>query len=82
MTPRCAGPAASIASCSSTCPDVAAREAILSIHTRAWSPPLSDAMRQELAERTNGYAGADLKALCTEAALRALHRTYPADLRQ
>lgn len=58
-------------------PDVAAREAILSIHTRAWSPPLSDAMRQELAERTNGYAGADLKALCTEAALRALHRTYP-----
>ena len=58
-------------------PDVAAREAILAIHTRAWRPPLDHALRTQLAERTNGYAGADLKALCTEAALHALQRTYP-----
>lgn len=31
----------------------------------------------ELAEHTGGYCGADLKALCTEAALRALRRCYP-----
>ncbi|RKP05259.1 hypothetical protein THASP1DRAFT_11316, partial [Thamnocephalis sphaerospora] len=30
-----------------------------------------------LASATKGYGGADLKALCTEAALRAIRRRYP-----
>lgn len=56
-------------------PDVDARRAILDIHTRSWG--LSEPFKKSLADRTKGYAGADLRALCTEAALNAIQRTYP-----
>lgn len=53
------------------------RRNILAIHTKAWDPPLKLQFLAELAEHTGGYCGADLKALCTEAALHALRRCYP-----
>ncbi|RDA85795.1 hypothetical protein CP532_6303 [Ophiocordyceps camponoti-leonardi (nom. inval.)] len=56
-------------------PDVEGRRAILDIHTQGWG--LSDAFRTSLAEKTKGYGGADLRALCTEAALNSIQRTYP-----
>ncbi|KAJ2906865.1 hypothetical protein MKZ38_010363 [Zalerion maritima] len=56
-------------------PDVDARMAILDIHTRDWG--LSPQFKKSLAERTKGYGGADIRALCTEAALNSIQRTYP-----
>jgi SpoVK/Ycf46/Vps4 family AAA+-type ATPase len=38
---------------------------------------LVDAFVSELAEKCVGYCGADVRALCTEAALFALRRRYP-----
>nr|XP_033792234.1 ATPase family AAA domain-containing protein 2B isoform X2 [Geotrypetes seraphini] len=58
-------------------PDQKARKHILQIHTRDWNPKLSEAFLDELAEKCVGYCGADIKALCTEAALIALRRRYP-----
>lgn len=54
-----------------------ARLSILQIHTRDWHPAPSQALLSELASRCTGYCGADLKALCAEAALVALRRTFP-----
>ncbi|KAJ8120798.1 hypothetical protein ONZ43_g2587 [Nemania bipapillata] len=56
-------------------PDVDARKAILDIHTRDWG--LSEDFKMSLAKDAKGYGGADLRALCTEAALNAIQRTYP-----
>lgn len=53
------------------------RLSILSIHTCAWKPPLKPAFLSELSEQTVGYCGADIKALCTEAALFSLRRQFP-----
>lgn len=58
-------------------PNLTARRAILDIHTRAWSPAPSKPLLDDLAGRCVGYCGADLKALCVEAALAALRRRYP-----
>lgn len=58
-------------------PDVAGRRKILDIHTKGWDPPLQDKFKDQLAEITRGYGGADLRALCTEAALNAVQGTYP-----
>lgn len=58
-------------------PDKEGRRAILDIHTRGWDPPLPDNVKDELAELTKGFGGADLRALCTEAALNAVQRRYP-----
>lgn len=58
-------------------PNTEARRAILDIHTRGWNPPLPPAVKDELAELTKGYGGADLRALCTESALNAVQRRYP-----
>ena len=58
-------------------PNTEARRAILDIHTKGWSPPLSDNFKDEIAKVTKGYGGADLRALCTEAALNAVQRRYP-----
>lgn len=58
-------------------PNVAGRRAILDIHTKNWDPPLEPKMKDQLAELTKGYGGADLRALCTEAALNAVQGTYP-----
>ncbi|XP_077495990.1 ATPase family AAA domain-containing protein 2-like isoform X2 [Amblyomma americanum] len=54
-----------------------ARLSILEIHTRDWCPPPGQALLSELAARCTGYCGADLKALCSEAALVALRRSFP-----
>lgn len=58
-------------------PDAAGRRKILDIHTKGWEPPLRDDFKDQLAEITRGYGGADLRALCTEAALNAVQGTYP-----
>jgi SpoVK/Ycf46/Vps4 family AAA+-type ATPase len=58
-------------------PSVEGRRAILDIHTKNWDPPLKPAMKDSLAELTKGYGGADLRALCTEAALNAVQGTFP-----
>ncbi|KAL0025898.1 hypothetical protein WJX77_000494 [Trebouxia sp. C0004] len=52
-------------------PDAAARQAILVVHTRN-TPLASDVHLQALAERSEGFTGADLAALVREAALAAL----------
>ncbi|PHH64657.1 hypothetical protein CDD81_4098 [Ophiocordyceps australis] len=56
-------------------PDIEGRRAILDIHTKDWG--LSDSFKASLADKTKGYGGADLRALCTEAALNSIQRTYP-----
>ncbi|KAI0435096.1 hypothetical protein F5Y09DRAFT_104077 [Xylaria sp. FL1042] len=56
-------------------PDVDARKSILDIHTKDWG--LSEDFKTSLAKDAKGYGGADLRALCTEAALNAIQRTYP-----
>ena len=58
-------------------PDTDARRSILDIHTKGWNPPLEPAIKDQLAKLTKGYGGADLRALCTEAALNAVQRRYP-----
>jgi transitional endoplasmic reticulum ATPase len=52
-------------------PDEAARRAILAVHTRE-KPLADDVDLDALAERTAGFSGADLEALCREAAVRAV----------
>jgi transitional endoplasmic reticulum ATPase len=52
-------------------PDQAARRAILTVHTR--QKPLGDDVDLDvLAERTVDFSGADIEALCREAAVRAV----------
>ncbi|XP_077212012.1 ATPase family AAA domain-containing protein At1g05910-like isoform X2 [Tasmannia lanceolata] len=58
-------------------PGCEARAEILDIHTRKWKEPPSKELRIELAANCVGYCGADLKALCTEAAIRAFREKYP-----
>ncbi|XP_041758478.2 ATPase family AAA domain-containing protein 2-like isoform X2 [Coregonus clupeaformis] len=58
-------------------PDREARKDILQIHTRQWTPQPSDSFLEELADKCVGYCGADIKAVCAEAALCALRRRYP-----
>ncbi|KAL3448911.1 hypothetical protein BJX65DRAFT_306463 [Aspergillus insuetus] len=58
-------------------PNTEGRRAILDIHTKGWDPALPGPIKDELAEITKGYGGADLRALCTEAALNAVQRRYP-----
>jgi transitional endoplasmic reticulum ATPase len=60
-------------------PDEAARRAILDVHTRA--KPLTESVDlDDFAARTAGYSGADLAAVCREAAMlavRAVADAYP-----
>ncbi|KAM8841468.1 ATPase family AAA domain-containing protein 2-like isoform 2-T2 [Spinachia spinachia] len=58
-------------------PDRESRKEILKIHTRQWRPGPSDDFLEQLAERCVGYCGADIRGVCTEAALCALRRRYP-----
>ena len=58
-------------------PDRTARAKILKIHTRKWEQQLSPEFIDNLATLTRGYGGADLRALCTEAALSCIQRTFP-----
>jgi transitional endoplasmic reticulum ATPase len=57
-------------------PNAEGRLEILQIHTRGM--PLDDDINlQELASELHGYTGADIKALCREAAMKALRRYLP-----
>lgn len=58
-------------------PDASARRKIIDIHTKGWEPALQPEFKEQLSSLTNGYGGADLRALCTEAALNAIQGTYP-----
>ncbi|GMF56732.1 unnamed protein product [Phytophthora fragariaefolia] len=58
-------------------PSVHERKSMLAIHSKHWKPSLSDRFLTHLAEQTVGYCGADIKALCAEAALCSLRRVYP-----
>ncbi|XP_058809899.1 ATPase family AAA domain-containing protein 2-like [Phymastichus coffea] len=50
---------------------------ILKIHIKKWKNPPPDHLLQALADQATGYCGSDLKALCTEAVIQGLKRTYP-----
>ena len=56
-------------------PDRDGRREILLIHSRGM--PLSDVNLDLIAEKTHGYVGADLQALCRESAMKALRRFLP-----
>ncbi|MEM1776410.1 MAG: CDC48 family AAA ATPase, partial [Nitrososphaerota archaeon] len=57
-------------------PDKKGRKEILQIHTRGM-PLADDVNLDKLAEMTRGYTGADLAALCREAAMKAIRRILP-----
>ncbi len=57
-------------------PDRIGRREILEIYTRGM-PLATDCNLDHLAEITHGFVGADLAALCREAALAALRRLFP-----
>jgi len=51
-------------------PDKKAREKIFELHTKGM--PLKGVNLKDIAEKTNGYAGADIESVCREAAMLAL----------
>jgi transitional endoplasmic reticulum ATPase len=57
-------------------PDARGRREILEIHSRGM-PLAEDVRLEQLARVTHGYVGADLAALCREAAMSALRRLLP-----
>ena len=57
-------------------PNVEGRLEVLQIHTRGM-PLAADVNLRWLASDLHGYTGADIKALCREAALKALRRYIP-----
>src|SRR5918912_525504 len=57
-------------------PNAEGRLEILQIHTRGM-PLANDIDLRELASGLHGYTGADIKALCREAAMKALRRYLP-----
>jgi len=57
-------------------PDKKGRLEILQIHTRGM-PLAEDVNLEKIASVTHGFVGADLEALCKEAAMRALRRVLP-----
>ncbi|XP_068988018.1 ATPase family AAA domain-containing protein 2-like isoform X3 [Bombus flavifrons] len=58
-------------------PAMKERLEILKIHVSKWKNPPPDQLLEVLAEKATGYCGSDLRALCTEAVLQGLRRTYP-----
>jgi len=63
-------------------PDRVGRKEILQIHTRGMpiedgDADIKEALTDELANLTHGFVGADLAALCREAAMKALRRYIP-----
>ena len=57
-------------------PDRHGREEILSVHSRGM-PLAEDVAMDHVAEITHGFVGADLEALCREAAMLCLRRIMP-----
>jgi transitional endoplasmic reticulum ATPase len=58
-------------------PDVDARRAVLGVHTRE-KPIHEDVDLDELAAHMDGYSGADVAAVCREAAMRAIEEVATA----
>ena len=58
-------------------PDTKARQDIVKIVSKDWSPPLPEETMQLIATKTHGYSGADINLLLMESALIATRRTYP-----
>ncbi|KAJ1901136.1 TAT-binding protein-like protein 7, AAA ATPase, partial [Kickxella alabastrina] len=58
-------------------PGTDARRSIVRIHTRKWLTPLSETDESDIVECTQGWGGADIGALCTEAVLAAVRRSFP-----
>jgi len=56
-------------------PDKSARVEILKVHTRS-VPLAEDVSLEEIAEKTEGYTGADLEALVREATINAMRKAY------
>ncbi|AEF95922.1 CDC48 family AAA ATPase [Methanotorris igneus] len=59
-------------------PDKKARLAIFKVHTRKM-PLADDVDLEKLAEKTEGYTGADIEAVCREAAMLALRENINAE---
>ncbi|MEW6069536.1 MAG: CDC48 family AAA ATPase [Candidatus Thermoplasmatota archaeon] len=59
-------------------PDEKARVKILQVHTK--NMPLKNVDLEALAKKTEGYVGADLEALCREAAMLALRENLEANV--
>ncbi|MDO8480928.1 MAG: AAA family ATPase [Nanoarchaeota archaeon] len=57
-------------------PDMESRLEILKVHTKRM--PLKNVDINELAKRTEGYAGADIESICREAAIIALRKNIKA----
>ena len=57
-------------------PDKVGRHEVLQIHTRSM-PLTSDVNLHHLSDICHGYTGADISALCREAAMKALRRYLP-----
>ncbi|WP_424358502.1 CDC48 family AAA ATPase [Methanocella sp. MCL-LM] len=57
-------------------PDKGGRKEILQIHTRSM-PLTPDVDLDELSDRTYGFVGADIAALCKESAMNVLRRVLP-----
>ena len=54
-------------------PDYETRRAVFAVHTHE-TPIADDVDRDELADATAGYSGAEIAAVCREAAMRAIER--------
>ncbi len=55
-------------------PDKTGREAILKIHTKKMPIDNKEALIKDLADKTDGYTGADIESLAREAAMLALRK--------
>ncbi|KAH7433388.1 hypothetical protein KP509_07G067200 [Ceratopteris richardii] len=60
-------------------PSLLDRTAILNLQTRNWQIPQKKEIISLLANRTIGFAGADLQALCAQAVINSLRRTVSID---
>ena len=59
-------------------PDLDAREKILNVHLKG-VPLADDVVVRDIAEKTEGYSGAELAAVCTEASMEALNENINAE---
>ncbi|XWS10982.1 hypothetical protein CRYUN_Cryun38cG0044700 [Craigia yunnanensis] len=58
-------------------PSVEDRAAIVELHTKKWPKPVTGSLLKWVARKTVGFAGADLQAICTQAAVISLKRNFP-----
>ncbi|KAL0208012.1 hypothetical protein P9112_010599 [Eukaryota sp. TZLM1-RC] len=58
-------------------PDESGRLEILKIFTQKWAHQPHPNLLVSLAKQTIGYSGADLKALCSEAVVNCIRRSFP-----